>query len=158
MSGKKGYQATLKLSQRNLTQRGGNAPNDLPAGDPGSLARHAAGYLEFLAVRNYTPDTIEGRRDALKVFLIWSIDRDLTQPAAITKPIRFIQQLLGHEKLEKRRRLVGVLDRSEATCPEGVSSREAAANQTTAIYTRVSIGQLKAVHGKTHPAETGKKS
>ena len=30
--------------------------------------------------------TIEGRRDALKVFLLWSIDRDLTHPAAITKP------------------------------------------------------------------------
>ena len=38
-SGKKGYQATHSLSQR-----GGNAPD----------------YLEFLAVRNYTPDTIEG--------------------------------------------------------------------------------------------------
>ena len=38
--------------------------------------------------------------------------------------IRFIQQLLGHEKLE-----------------------------TAAIYTQVTIVQLKAVHSKTHPAE-----
>jgi integrase len=41
--------------------------------------------------------------------------------------IRFIQQLLGHEKLE-----------------------------TSAIYTQVSIGQLKPVHSKTHPAERPK--
>ena len=42
--------------------------------------------------------------------------------------IRFIQRLLGHEKLE-----------------------------TTAIYTQVSIEQLKAAHSKTHLAETVKK-
>jgi integrase/recombinase XerD len=39
--------------------------------------------------------------------------------------IRFIQQLLGHEKLE-----------------------------TTSIYTETSIETLKAVHSRTHPAET----
>ncbi len=38
-----------------------------------------------------------------------------------------IQQLLGHEKLE-----------------------------TAAIYTEVSVEQLKAVHAKTHPAESGR--
>jgi integrase/recombinase XerD len=42
--------------------------------------------------------------------------------------IRFIQQLLGHEKLE-----------------------------TTAIYTEVNIDQLQQVHARTHPAETGRK-
>ena len=41
--------------------------------------------------------------------------------------IRFIQQLLGHEKPE-----------------------------TTAIYTEVSINQLKLVHARTHPAEASK--
>lgn len=42
--------------------------------------------------------------------------------------IRFIQQLLGHEKLE-----------------------------TTAIYTEVNIDQLQAVHARTHPAEIATK-
>jgi integrase/recombinase XerD len=87
MAGKKGYQATRNLSRRDPSRRGGNAPDEFPSGTPDSLARHAAAYLEFLAVRNYTPDSIEGRRDSLKVFLLWSIERDLTLPAAITKPI-----------------------------------------------------------------------
>ncbi len=43
--------------------------------------------------------------------------------------IRYIQQLLGHEKLE-----------------------------TTAIYTEVSIVQLQAVHARCHPAESSRKS
>ncbi len=42
-------------------------------------------YMGALAA-SLTIATIEGRRDALKVFLLWSIDRDLTHPAAITKP------------------------------------------------------------------------
>ncbi len=87
MAGRKGYQATGRLSRRDRARRGGNAPDDFPAGKPGSLARHAAASLVSLAGRNYTPDTIEGRRDSLKVFLLWSGDRELTSPAAITKPI-----------------------------------------------------------------------
>jgi len=39
--------------------------------------------------------------------------------------------------------------------PAAPLSREA---QNNAIYTQVSIEQLKAVHGKTHPAETGKRA
>ena len=57
------------------------------------------------------------------------------------------------QKLEQHRRLGGVLDRREATCPGGVSRRAEPANQTTSIYTQVSIEQLKAVHAKTHHAE-----
>ena len=87
MPGKKGYQATRRLRERGHDKRGGNNANELPAGLPGSLAYESARYLQSLAVRNYTPDTIEGRRDALKVFLLWAQERDLTQPAAITKAI-----------------------------------------------------------------------
>ena len=85
--GKKGYKATHRLRERDKDKRGGNPATDLPPGSPGSLAGEAPRYLEWLAVRNYTPSTIEGRRDALKFFLHWTEERDLTDPAAITKPI-----------------------------------------------------------------------
>jgi integrase/recombinase XerD len=44
-------------------------------------------YLEFLGVRNYAEGTRESRRDALKVFLSWAADRDLTRASQISRPI-----------------------------------------------------------------------
>ena len=87
MNKKKGHKRTKHLRDRAQDKRGGNAATDLPTGAPGTLANLAARYLENLAVRNYTADTIEGRKDALKVFLLWAIERDLTEPNAITKLI-----------------------------------------------------------------------
>jgi integrase/recombinase XerD len=87
MNNKKGHKRTKHLQHRAQDKRGGNAATDLPTGAPGTLAHHAARYLQNLAVRNYTADTIEGRKDALKVFLLWAIERDLTEPNAITKLI-----------------------------------------------------------------------
>ncbi len=87
MNKKKGHNRTQPLRHRAQDKRGGNTATELPTGAPGTLAHHAAQYLQNLAVRNYTADTIEGRKDALKVFLLWANDRDLTSPAAITKPI-----------------------------------------------------------------------
>jgi integrase/recombinase XerD len=84
---KKGHSRGKHLRHRAQDKRGGNHAVELPTGPPGTLAGEAARYLENLAVRNYTPDTIEGRRDALKIFLLWANERDLTAPAAITKPI-----------------------------------------------------------------------
>jgi integrase/recombinase XerD len=87
MNKKKGHQRSKHLRDRDQGKRGGNAATDLPTGAPGTLAHHSARYLQNLAVRNYTADTIEGRKDALKVFLLWAIERDLTEPNAITKLI-----------------------------------------------------------------------
>jgi integrase/recombinase XerD len=87
MNKKKGHQRTRHLRHRDSAKRGGNTATDLPTGTPGTLAGEAPRYLENLAVRNYTADTIEGRRDDLKVFLLWAQERDLTNSAAITKPI-----------------------------------------------------------------------
>ena len=87
MNKKKGHQRSKHLRDRAQDKRGGNTATDLPTGAPGTLANHAARYLQNLAVRNYTADTIEGRKDALKVFLLWANERDLTEPNAITKLI-----------------------------------------------------------------------
>lgn len=87
MNRKKGHQRGKRLRHRAHDKRGGNRATELPSGPPGSLAHHAACYLQNLAVRNYTSDTIEGRRDALKVFLLWAGERDLRDPEAITKAI-----------------------------------------------------------------------
>jgi len=87
MNRKKCHNRGKHLRHRSQDKRGGNSAADFPTGVPGTLAHHAARYLESLAVRNYTADTIEGRKDALKIFLHWSTDRDLHDPRAITKPI-----------------------------------------------------------------------
>ena len=82
---KTGYNASKRLRERASNKRGGNTAQELPAGDPNSLAYHAEAYLENLAMRNYSPRTIESRRDGLKVFLHWIKERSLTESNNITK-------------------------------------------------------------------------
>ena len=84
-----GIAAVRWLRQRTLSQRGGNAVQ-IDARDrsaPDSLALWRDGYLDYLGSRNYTPDTIEGRRDALKVFLGWAAERELTRASLVTRPM-----------------------------------------------------------------------
>lgn len=85
MSGKKGYEATKNLRTREASKRGGNTQSELPELE--GLTPEVRAYLTELSVKNYSADTIEGRRDALKVFLNWAGERDLTSPQQITKPI-----------------------------------------------------------------------
>ena len=67
----------------------------------------------------------------LALYLITLLGLCLTQPMAHAMSVQWTDY--GYDNngnvSEKPRRFVGVLDRSEATCPAGVSSREAAANQ-----------------------------
>ena len=92
----KGIQVARRLSERAKNKRGGQAAQPLrfDRSEPGNLADHAQSYLESLQVRNYTPDTVEGRRFALERFLEWCRERELTQPGTITKPI--LEGYLGH--------------------------------------------------------------
>ena len=76
----------------------------------------------------------------LALYLITLLGLCLTQPMAHAMGVKWTDygydnnpdarcgDIVGNVS-EKPRRFVGVLDRSEATCPAGVSSREAAANQ-----------------------------
>ena len=89
MGAYKGFEAVKSLALRAQAERGGNKPQkdqwDRSKSDSLALWRDA--WLENLAVHNYTADTIEGQRNALKVFLDWAAERDLKQAVQVTRPI-----------------------------------------------------------------------
>jgi len=89
MAAPKGIRAVEWLARRAKEQRGGNAPqrDGFDRSAPDALALWSDAYLESLAARNYSPGTLEGRRDALKVFLGWCAERGLSQAGQITRPI-----------------------------------------------------------------------
>jgi integrase/recombinase XerD len=85
----KGITAIAHLQRRALDQRGGNAAqgDTWDRSKPDALALWRDAYLDSLAARNYADGTLEGRRDALKVFLLWAQERELIQAGQITRPI-----------------------------------------------------------------------
>ena len=109
MAGKKGIAGArlLALRAEREQNRGGNAakPDGFARSAPDALAAWTDGYLESLAVRNYSPQTIEGRRDALKTFLAWAHERTLTRAAEITRPIleSYQRALWRHERSNGKR-------------------------------------------------------
>jgi integrase/recombinase XerD len=68
--------------------------------DPDSLASHMERFLSALAVRNYSPATIEDRRHSLAAFILWCAERGLERPHEVTKPVleRFQRHLYYHRK------------------------------------------------------------
>jgi len=89
MSGRKGFAAVAILAARAKGERGGRErrPETFDRTAPDSLAVWHDAYLEALGSRNYSPETIEGRRDAMKNFLAWAAERDLKRASEITRPI-----------------------------------------------------------------------
>lgn len=89
MAGKKGFAAVAALARRTQAQRGGNPREaehfERSAAD--SLAVWRDRYLEFLQVRNYSPETVEGRRRSLNDFLRWAAERDLQRAEQVTRLI-----------------------------------------------------------------------
>ena len=84
-----GFAVVEKLARRAKEQRGGNVAVrlDFDRSAPDALALWHDAYLESLASRNYSPGTLGGRRDALKLFRSWAAERDLHQVGQVTRPI-----------------------------------------------------------------------
>ena len=57
-------------------------------------------FLEWMAVQNYSPRTVENRRSYLRYFVEWARERGLHQPMEITKAIleRYQRHLFHHRK------------------------------------------------------------
>lgn len=86
MAGRKGIASVAGMRGR---RKGGLPAPARPAGedDPFSLSSQSERWLERMAERNYSETSLSAARWALKMFLDWSRERDLSSPGQITKPI-----------------------------------------------------------------------
>ena len=74
-----------------------------PAGDlsdPRGLPARTREYLAWLAVHNYSPQTIETREKHLAAFNGWAAERGVTRPEQVTLPLleRYQRRLYHHRK------------------------------------------------------------
>ena len=85
----KGFAAVEKLARRAKDKRGGqDKQSDLyDRSAPDSLGLWQDTYLESLGARHYAASTVEHRRFALKLFLAWAAERDVTRASQVTRPI-----------------------------------------------------------------------
>ncbi|MEJ2694307.1 MAG: hypothetical protein P8166_15030, partial [Candidatus Thiodiazotropha sp.] len=68
--------------------------------DPQGMYRMVQAYLQWMAIKNYSERTIEGREFFLLWFLEWCGQRGLIRPSEITKPIleRYQRTLFHYRK------------------------------------------------------------
>lgn len=55
--------------------------------DPYGMVALMERFLEWMAVQNYSKQTIKTRRCAIEVFLVWCDERSITRPGEVTLPI-----------------------------------------------------------------------
>ncbi len=77
------------------------ALRNLALQDPQSLPGKAEKYLEWMAIANYSAGTIRDRRVHLGYFFTWCLERGLTRPTEITKPVieRYQYYLFHYRKI-----------------------------------------------------------
>lgn len=55
--------------------------------DPATMAFFVRRYTKWLRVRNYSPRTVENREYYLDFFVAWTLDRGITRPTEVTRPL-----------------------------------------------------------------------
>jgi integrase/recombinase XerD len=80
--------------------RSGAQPRASRAADRNPLNLYAASFLEWSGARGLSDQTIETRQSALRRFIAWCDERDLTQPQDVTLPIleRYQRYLYHYRK------------------------------------------------------------
>ena len=70
------------------------------AGDERGFAVLATAFLESMRVRNYSDATVESHAHHLREFVKWCVERSITRPADVTKPVleRYQRHLYHHRK------------------------------------------------------------
>lgn len=84
---RKGYRHVPGMRGRRKGGRKQPAPDGFDRSRPDTLASLADRWMQRLEERAYSPRTLDMHRWALKSFLQWCHERDLTNPNDITKPI-----------------------------------------------------------------------
>ena len=72
-----------------MPRRGERKRRRLPGDptDPRGFSTMASQYLEWMAIKNYSPRTVENRHLYLGYFITWCEERGVTRPQEVTKPI-----------------------------------------------------------------------
>ncbi len=87
MPKKRGYRNVPGMRNRKKGGRTETTPDGFDRSAPDTLASLADAWLDHLEERAYSDRTLDKTRWCLRDFLGWCQDRDLIDPATITKPI-----------------------------------------------------------------------
>ena len=87
MGAKKGYHNVAGMRGRTKGGRPDGEGDGFDRSRPNTLASLADAWLVRLEERAYSPRTLDIHKWSLKAFLGWAQERDLIEPAAITRPI-----------------------------------------------------------------------
>jgi integrase/recombinase XerD len=90
--GKKGFAAAVIMRQRAADGKKYTGPSTKIAmpqtGDAhDSLTSCAQMWFDSLAVRGFTPLTLEARKTNLRLFIEWAVERDVRRAAEVTRPV-----------------------------------------------------------------------